>query len=171
MFIFLNFLEKNENFWQFFWKKCQVFDNFLTVKWQFSGGSGLYTPRRSTETGRNSQTPDISIQCCDWTIWQHLAALLNHSTGSRGMTFGVFCRSLLNGLMYWKPHVTVIWQTKDCYLFFHQFNYQRTEILVIFKPEIFSLNFGQDFFASSWLQSIGQTRRSLNLYWYLFHLK
>ena len=29
-----------DNFWQFFWKKCQVFGNFLTVKWQFSGGSG-----------------------------------------------------------------------------------------------------------------------------------
>ena len=26
---------------QFFRKKCQVFVNFLTVKWQFSGGSGL----------------------------------------------------------------------------------------------------------------------------------
>ena len=24
-----------------FWKKCQVFGNFLTVKWQFSGGSAL----------------------------------------------------------------------------------------------------------------------------------
>ena len=35
-----NFFEKNENFWQFFWKKCQVFGNFLTVKWQFSGGLG-----------------------------------------------------------------------------------------------------------------------------------
>ena len=36
-----NFFEKNENFWQFFWKKCQVFGNFWTVKWQFSGGSAL----------------------------------------------------------------------------------------------------------------------------------
>ena len=34
----------NENFWHFFWKKCQVFCNFLTVKWQFSGGSGQDTP-------------------------------------------------------------------------------------------------------------------------------
>ena len=34
-----NFFEKNENFWQFFWKKFQVFGNFLTVKWKFSGGS------------------------------------------------------------------------------------------------------------------------------------
>ena len=46
-----NFFEKNENFWHFFFveknenfwhlkKKSQVFGNFLTVKWQFSGGSG-----------------------------------------------------------------------------------------------------------------------------------
>ena len=35
-----NFVEKNENFWQFFAEKCQVFGNFLTVKWQFSGGAG-----------------------------------------------------------------------------------------------------------------------------------
>ena len=35
-----NFFEKNEHFWQFFLKKCQVFGNFLTVKWQFSRGSG-----------------------------------------------------------------------------------------------------------------------------------
>ena len=32
-----NFFEKNENFWQFKKKKCQVFGNFLTFKWQFSG--------------------------------------------------------------------------------------------------------------------------------------
>ena len=38
-----NFVEKNENFCQFFWKKCLVFGNFLTVKWQFSGGSGRYS--------------------------------------------------------------------------------------------------------------------------------
>ena len=35
------FLKKKENFWQFFWKICQVFGNFLTFKWQFSGGSGV----------------------------------------------------------------------------------------------------------------------------------
>ena len=35
-----NFVEKNDNFCQFSWKKCQVFVYFLTVKWQFSGGSG-----------------------------------------------------------------------------------------------------------------------------------
>ena len=34
-----NFFEKNENFWQFK-KKSQDFGNFLTVKWQFYGGSG-----------------------------------------------------------------------------------------------------------------------------------
>ena len=33
------FLKKNENFEQLK-KKCHVFGNFLTVKWQFSGGSG-----------------------------------------------------------------------------------------------------------------------------------
>ena len=32
------FFWKNENFW----KKCQVFGNFLTVKWQFSGGSDTH---------------------------------------------------------------------------------------------------------------------------------
>ena len=26
--------------WHFFLKKCQVFGNFLTFKWQFSGGLG-----------------------------------------------------------------------------------------------------------------------------------
>ena len=35
-----NFFFFNENFWQFFWKKCKIFGNFLTFKWQFSGGSG-----------------------------------------------------------------------------------------------------------------------------------
>ena len=34
-------IEKNDNFCQFFWKKSQIFGNFLTVKWQFSGGSDL----------------------------------------------------------------------------------------------------------------------------------
>ena len=33
------FKENNDKFWQFCWKKCQVFGNFLTFKWQFSGGS------------------------------------------------------------------------------------------------------------------------------------
>ena len=33
-------MEKKYNFWQFLWKKSQVFGNFLTFKWQFSGGSG-----------------------------------------------------------------------------------------------------------------------------------
>ena len=37
-----NFVEKNDNFCQFLKKKCQVFVNFLTVKWQFSGGSATY---------------------------------------------------------------------------------------------------------------------------------
>ena len=32
-----NFVEKNDNLK----KKLQVFGNFLTVKWYFSGGSGL----------------------------------------------------------------------------------------------------------------------------------
>jgi len=30
----------NTSFWQVFEKKCQVFGNFLTFNWQFSGGSG-----------------------------------------------------------------------------------------------------------------------------------
>ena len=29
-------------FGNFFGQKCQVFGNFLTVKWQFLGGSALY---------------------------------------------------------------------------------------------------------------------------------
>jgi len=47
---FFIFFQKNCH-WHFFWKKlkflsiflnnCQVFGNFLTVKWQFSGGSGI----------------------------------------------------------------------------------------------------------------------------------
>jgi len=47
--VFGNFFERKEIFWQFFWKKriflaiflekSQFFGNFLTVKWQFSGGS------------------------------------------------------------------------------------------------------------------------------------
>ena len=35
---FGNFVEKNDNFCQIFFKKCQVFGNFLTFKRQFSGG-------------------------------------------------------------------------------------------------------------------------------------
>ena len=38
------FLKKRQNCWHFFLKKCQVFGNFLTVKWQFSGGSDAYSP-------------------------------------------------------------------------------------------------------------------------------
>ena len=34
-----NFVEKNDTFCQFFWKKCQSFGNFLTFKWQFWRGS------------------------------------------------------------------------------------------------------------------------------------
>jgi len=42
------FFQKNENFWQFFFlQNCQVFGNFLTVNWQFSGGSGW--DRRTTK--------------------------------------------------------------------------------------------------------------------------
>ena len=33
------FCYKKWQFFQFFWKKCQVFGNFLTFKWQYSGGS------------------------------------------------------------------------------------------------------------------------------------
>ena len=52
-------LGKNENFWQFFWKKCQVFGNFLTFRWQFSGGSGDIALSTST----------IFQQC----LWKHNA--------------------------------------------------------------------------------------------------
>ena len=38
-FFFKKIIANDENFWQFFWKKCKVFGKFLTVKWQFSGGS------------------------------------------------------------------------------------------------------------------------------------
>jgi len=31
---------ENKFFWQFYWKKCQDVGHFLTVKWQFSRGSG-----------------------------------------------------------------------------------------------------------------------------------
>ena len=34
-----NFLKKLKIFFQFYWKKCQFFGNFLTFNWQFSGGS------------------------------------------------------------------------------------------------------------------------------------
>ena len=34
-----NFVEKNDNNFFHFLKKCQVFGNFLTFNWQFSGGS------------------------------------------------------------------------------------------------------------------------------------
>jgi len=36
--IFVNFFEKNVSFWQFF---DIPIGNFLTVKWQFSGGSDI----------------------------------------------------------------------------------------------------------------------------------
>ena len=35
------FFQKNCH-WQFYLKKCQIFGNFLPVKWQFSGGSSAY---------------------------------------------------------------------------------------------------------------------------------
>ena len=35
-------IAKKCHFWQFFLKKCQVFGNFLTFKWPFSGGSGIH---------------------------------------------------------------------------------------------------------------------------------
>ena len=38
-------------FGNFFWKKCQVFGNFLTVEWQFSGGSGSGVHRSSYDVG------------------------------------------------------------------------------------------------------------------------
>ena len=44
MTIFGNFFEKNENLWHFKKNKifkCQVFDNFLTFRLQFSGGSDM----------------------------------------------------------------------------------------------------------------------------------
>ena len=34
-------LLKKRQFLSIFWKKCQVFGNFLTFNWQYSGGSGL----------------------------------------------------------------------------------------------------------------------------------
>ena len=49
----------NENFWQFFLKKCQVFGNFLTVKWQFSRGSGKQ-PTLKWETS-DVGAPHISV--------------------------------------------------------------------------------------------------------------
>jgi len=36
-----NFFWKNEKFWQFFKENVKFLSNFLTFKWQFSGGSGL----------------------------------------------------------------------------------------------------------------------------------
>ena len=44
------FFGKNVNFWQFFEKKSQVFGNFLTFKWQFSGGSDSYIPSPPIQT-------------------------------------------------------------------------------------------------------------------------
>ena len=35
-------LAKNENFWHFFFEKCQVFGNYLTAKWQLPGRSDSY---------------------------------------------------------------------------------------------------------------------------------
>ena len=45
---FGNFVEKNDNFCHFFFLNV-VFGNFLTVKWQFSEGSGLNTGTLDTE--------------------------------------------------------------------------------------------------------------------------
>ena len=42
MTIFVIFFEKNEKNLAIYLEKCQVFGNFLTVKWQFSGGSDCY---------------------------------------------------------------------------------------------------------------------------------
>ena len=50
-------LSKNEHFCQFFWKKCQVFGNFLTFKWQFSGESA--SDIRPCWAGRNRKCLNI----------------------------------------------------------------------------------------------------------------
>ena len=54
-----NFFEKNENCWQFFLKKCQVFGNFLTVNWQYSGGSDRQTDRHKTHHLKALRHPEV----------------------------------------------------------------------------------------------------------------
>ena len=66
-----NFFEKNDNFWNINSKKYQVFDNFLTFKWQFSGGSGLPLVRLTVSTSaRISLSPGwhLSSQLLGWTL-------------------------------------------------------------------------------------------------------
>ena len=41
-----------------FFFKCQVFGNFLTVKWQFSGGSGV-NPAQSDD---KSEIPEVNYE-------------------------------------------------------------------------------------------------------------
>ena len=102
------FFEKNEKFWQFFKTKCQVLSNYLTVKWQFSGGSGLeptfgqivdnrtqiLNVLRSVKTGRK-QSRHLS----------HLAPFLsnvptNLTSGVLGFCFR--CRNKHTVLQVWR---------------------------------------------------------------------
>ena len=46
------FVFLNNNFWQFFLNKCQIFAHFLTFKWQFPGGSDLHLFRWATNSTR-----------------------------------------------------------------------------------------------------------------------
>ena len=39
-----NFVDKNDNFCQFFWKKCQVFGNFLHLNGNFPEGQVFTVP-------------------------------------------------------------------------------------------------------------------------------
>ena len=53
---------QNENFWQVLKKKCQVFGDFLTVKWQFSGGSDCHPIRQMLDLfldNFDSKHPDL----------------------------------------------------------------------------------------------------------------
>ena len=68
-------------------KKSQVFGNFLTVKWQFSGGSALYILGLLVGTSNKIISLDdwqkksqnfpiltwfnISLTMCNKCIWQH----------------------------------------------------------------------------------------------------
>ena len=71
--------EKNDNFCQLFWKKCQDFGNFLTVKCQFSGGSDGNSREQSGDSHLGHYGRSISVvfqclsTCVEFTIWlKHL---------------------------------------------------------------------------------------------------
>ena len=58
------FFEEKDNFWQLK-KICQVFGNFFTFKWQFSGGSGALLTKLGPNLPALPHLSDLSLDIQD----------------------------------------------------------------------------------------------------------